>query len=146
MCIEVYHHYCCNPRFGLATKAKRLQGCGPRVSPGVKAKRSQGCEPRGSPWVTSHTPRNVRKCEGVWGSEHSLPRQLPLWEMDSWWTPKISKSNLRDQNSMVCDILYIIGKLLKHKCLKWAPIAHSDIWNTNYDQKKGRESNCQFDS
>jgi len=35
---------------------------------------------------------------------------------------------------------------LKRKCLKWARIAHLDIWNTSYGQKKGRESNCQFDS
>ncbi len=35
--------------FGLATKAKGLQGCGPRGSPGV----------------TSHIPRSVGKCEGV---------------------------------------------------------------------------------
>jgi len=34
-------------------------------SPGVKAKASQGCGPRGSRGVTSHTPRSVRKCEGV---------------------------------------------------------------------------------
>ncbi len=40
---------CRNPSLGLATKAKGLQGCGPRGSPGV----------------TSHTPGNVRKCEGV---------------------------------------------------------------------------------
>jgi hypothetical protein len=46
--------------------------------------------------------------------------------------------------------LYINGKLLKRRCLKWARIAHLDIWNTSYDQKKGRESNSQefasFDS
>jgi hypothetical protein len=47
---------------------------------------------------------------------------------------------------MACDILYIIGKLLELRCLKWAHIAHLDIWNTSYGQKKGRESNCQFDS
>jgi hypothetical protein len=41
---------------------------------------------------------------------------------------------------MDCDILYIIGKLLKRKYLKWARIAHLDIWNTSYDQKKGRKS------
>ncbi len=41
---------------------------------------------------------------------------------------------------------YIIGKLLELKCLKWAYIAHLDIWNTSYGQKKGRESNSQFDS
>ncbi len=40
---------CRNLSFGLATKAKGLQGCGPKESPGV----------------TSHTPGNVRKCEGV---------------------------------------------------------------------------------
>jgi hypothetical protein len=43
-------------------------------------------------------------------------------------------------------VLYINEKLLKRKCLKWARIAHLDIWNTSYGQKKGRESNCQFDS
>jgi hypothetical protein len=32
------------------------------------------------------------------------------------------------------------------KCLKWAHIAHLDIWNTSYGQKKGQESNFQFDS
>ncbi len=47
---------------------------------------------------------------------------------------------------MDCSVLYIIGKILKRRCLKWARIAHSDIWNTSYDQKKGQESNCQFDS
>ncbi len=35
---------------------------------------------------------------------------------------------------------------MKHKCLKWACITHLDIWNTCYGQKKGRESNWQFDS
>jgi hypothetical protein len=47
---------------------------------------------------------------------------------------------------MTHGVLYIIGKLLKPRCLKWARIAHSDIWNISYGQKKGRESNCQFDS
>ncbi len=56
---------CRNPNFGLATKAKGLQGCGPKGSPGIKTKRLQGCEPRRSPGVTSHIPGSVRKCEGV---------------------------------------------------------------------------------
>jgi hypothetical protein len=47
---------------------------------------------------------------------------------------------------MDCDVPYIIGKLLKRRCLKWARIAQFNIWNTSYGQKKGRESNCQFDS
>jgi hypothetical protein len=35
---------------------------------------------------------------------------------------------------------------LKLGCLKWALMTHLDIWNTSYGQKKGRESNWQFDS
>jgi hypothetical protein len=35
---------------------------------------------------------------------------------------------------------------LERRCLKWAWIAHLDIWNTSYGQKKGWESNWQFDS
>ncbi len=50
----------------------------------------------------------------------TLPKQLPLEELESRWT--------------------------KHRCLKWAHITHLDIWNTSYGQKKGRESNWQFDS
>jgi hypothetical protein len=37
---------------------------------------------------------------------------------------------------MACDVFYTIGKLLKHKCLKWACIAHLNISNTSYGQKK----------
>jgi hypothetical protein len=66
--------------------------------------------------------------------------------MESRWTSKTSETNLRGQISMACGVLYIIGKLLERRCLKWARIAHLDIWNTSYGQKKGRESNCQFDS
>jgi len=91
-----------------------------------------------------------RECKKVWGSVRdwtiTLPRQLPLWEMESRWTSETSESNYRGQTSMSCDVLYIIGKLLKRRCLKWARIAHLDIWNTSYGQKKGHESNCQFDS
>jgi hypothetical protein len=47
---------------------------------------------------------------------------------------------------MACGVLYIIEKLLKRRCLKWAHIAHLNIWNTSYGQKKGRESNCQSNS
>jgi hypothetical protein len=49
---------------------------------------------------------------------------------------------------MACGALYINGKLLKRRCLKC--IAHLDIWNASYDQKKVWESNSResasFDS
>jgi hypothetical protein len=47
---------------------------------------------------------------------------------------------------MNCKVLYIVWKLLKCKCLKWAHITHLNIKNTSYGQKKSRELNCQFDS
>jgi hypothetical protein len=80
----------------------------------------------------------------------TLPRQLPLWEVESRWTPETSESDCRGQTSMDCDVLYIIGKRLKRRYLKWARISHLEIWNTSYGQKKGRESNSResasFDS
>jgi hypothetical protein len=90
-----------------------------------------------------HILPGVWECVRDWTL--TLPRQLPLWEMESRWTPKTSENYLKGQNSMACDVFYIIRKLLECKCLKWARIAHLDIWNTSYSQKKGRESNCQFD-
>jgi len=76
----------------------------------------------------------------------TLPKQLPLWEMESRWTPETLETNLRNQNSIACGVPYIIGKLLERRCLKWARITHLDIWNTSYGQKQGRESKWQFDS
>jgi hypothetical protein len=67
---------------------------------------------------------------------------------ESWspkWTHESSKHNFRDQNQLVQKILYIIEKLLKCKFQKCAFMTHLDIWNTSYGQKKGRESNWQFD-
>jgi hypothetical protein len=87
-----------------------------------------------------------RKCEKVWGNQPSHPKGVPLWELESRWNPKSSKGNCRGQNSMAWRVSYINGKILERRYLKWALIAHLDIWNTSYGQKKGRESNWQFDS
>jgi hypothetical protein len=46
---------------------------------------------------------------------------------------------------MARNFFYTIGKLSKHRCLKWARMTHLDIWNTRYGQKKGWESSWQFD-
>jgi hypothetical protein len=134
---------CCrNPSFGLTTKAKGLQGCGPKgKKPGTQGKGIAKVQAKRKPG--SHITYS-RYCNKVWGSVRewtlTLPRQLPLWEMESRWTPETSKSELRGQNSMACGLIYIIGKLLERRCLKWARIAHLNIWNVSYGQKKGRES------
>jgi hypothetical protein len=89
-----------------------------------------------------HTPKSARKCEGI---DLHTPRELPYWGLESQWTSKCSKSNYRGQNSMAWKVFYIIRKLLEGGCLKWARIAHLDIWNISYGQKKGQKSNWQFD-
>jgi len=131
---------CHSPNFGLVTKAKRLQGCELRRSPGSQSKKDA------SVWVKKKPRNHITyswDCKKMWRSMKewtlTLPRQLPLWEMESRWTSKTSESNFKGQNSMTCDVLYIIGKLLELRCLKWACITHLDIWNTKLWPKEGPE-------
>jgi hypothetical protein len=124
----------------------RNPGSPKKGSPGAKAKTLEACGPRGSPGVITYS-REFKEVRGsVRECALTLPRQLPFWERESRWTPETSECELKGQISMDCCALHIVGKLLKRRCLKWARIAHLDISNTSYGQKKGRESNWQFDS
>jgi len=67
-------------------------------------------------------------------------------KMESFGTSENSEDDLRGQMSSPCCILYINEKVLKRRCPKWPRIGHLDICSPSYGQKKGRESNCQFDS
>jgi hypothetical protein len=88
-----------------------------------------------------------RECKRVWGKKTlMLPSELPCWELKSRWTPECLENDCKGRNPMAWKVLHIIRKLLKCRCLKWACITHLNIWNTSYGQKKGRESNWQFDS
>jgi hypothetical protein len=69
---------------------------------------------------------------------------MGTWE--STGTPQILEFDCRGQNTSHYDVVYIIGKLLKRRCRKWACMSHLDICSTSYGEKKGRESNWQFDS
>jgi hypothetical protein len=83
----------------------------------------------------------------VWGNEP--PHSQVNSHCMSWSpkrTPKFLEHNCRGQNPSAQKFLFIIEKLLKHRCLKWARIAHLDIWNTSHDQRKGWEWNWHFDS
>jgi len=75
----------------------------------------------------------------------TLPSELPLWELESRWTSKCLEDDFKGQNPMDWRVIYTIRKLLKPRCLKWACMTHLNMWNTRYDQKKGWESNWQFD-
>jgi hypothetical protein len=70
--------------------------------------------------------------------------EMGTWE--STRTPEISEFNCRGQNTLDCGVLYIIRKLLKCRCRKWACMSHLDIFSTSYGKKKSQESNWQYDS
>jgi hypothetical protein len=54
----------------------------------------------------------------------TLPRELPLWELESQWASEFSENDHRGQNSLDWGVLYIIGKFLERRCLKWARVTH----------------------
>jgi len=66
------------------------------------------------------------------------------WESSG--TPATSELDNRGQNTLPWGVIYIVGKVLKCKCRKWPRMSHLDICSTSYGQKKGWESNWQFDS
>jgi hypothetical protein len=84
--------------------------------------------------------KGARECGRVWKWTLTLPNELPFWELESQWTLETLESDRKGQNPFPWKILYIIWKLLKCRCPKWARITHLDICNTSYGQKKGRES------
>jgi hypothetical protein len=101
------------------------------------------CEP--SVKLGSHISCS-RESEKVWEEwTPTLPSELSFWELKSRWTPKFSKNDSKDQNSLIEEFLISLKKLLERRCLKWVRMTHLDTSNTSYGQKKGRESNCQFD-
>jgi hypothetical protein len=83
----------------------------------------------------------------------------PLWVKfeDETHTPKSgnfessgthenSELDRRGQNTLHWGVLYTIEKVLKCRCPKWPRMSHFDICSPSYGQKKGWESNWQFDS
>jgi hypothetical protein len=79
------------------------------------------------------------KCEG----EAHTPKSGKL---ESYGTPENLELNCRGQISFHLSVLDVVGKVLKCKCSKWPRMSHLDICSPSYGQKKGRESNWQFDS
>jgi hypothetical protein len=81
--------------------------------------------------------------EGVVRSPFTLPKN-GTWESSR--TLKNSECNRKGQNTSHSNVFYTVGKVFKCRCPKWPRMNHLDICSTSYGQKKGRESNWQFDS
>jgi len=56
-----------------------------------------------------------------------FPGELSFWELEFRWTSESSESDCKGQDLLNRRVLYIIGKLLERKCLKWARMTHLDI-------------------
>jgi hypothetical protein len=72
----------------------------------------------------------------------------PLWAKceGEAHTPKNSELEFKGQNTSHWGVLVVIEKVLKCRCPKWPHMSHLDICSPSYGQKKGQESNWQFDS
>jgi hypothetical protein len=79
----------------------------------------------------------------VWGWTLTLGKSEDL---ESSGTPECLGFNIKAQNTLHWGDLGVIGKVLKRRYRKWPRIDHLDICNPSYGQKKGRDSNWQFDS
>jgi hypothetical protein len=108
-----------------------------------EARESKQEEARESHHILPGVLESVRECEGV--NTHT-PKATPTLGDGVSVDSRNFRERLQGSKPMSYDVFYIIWKLLERRCLKWARIAHLDIWNISYGQKKGRESNCQFDS
>jgi hypothetical protein len=84
------------------------------------------------------TPLRVK-----WEDETPTPK---VEDLESSGTPERLKFDNRGQNTSHYGVLSVIGKILKCRCPKCPRIGHLDICSPSYGQKKGRESNWQFDS
>jgi hypothetical protein len=82
----------------------------------------------------------------LWPSVGVKPNTSKVGDLESSGTTECSEFDSKAQNTSHWDVLGVIEKVLKRRYRKWPRIGHLDICNPSYGQKKGRESNCQFDS
>jgi hypothetical protein len=85
------------------------------------------------------------KCGGE--SQHSQSWGLGvLRDSQSSGTPECLEFENKAQKTFHWGVPSVIEKVLKRRYRKWPRIGHLDICSPSYGQKKGRESNWQFDS
>jgi len=82
----------------------------------------------------------------LWPSVGVKPNTSKVGDLESSGTPKCLELDSKAQNTSHWGVLGIVGKVLKRRYRKWHRIGHLEICRPSYGQKKGRESNWQFDS
>jgi len=74
------------------------------------------------------------------------PNTPKVGDLEPSRTPECLEFDSKAQNTSHWGVLGVIGKVLKRRYRKWPRIGHLNICSPSYGQKKGRESNWQFDS
>ncbi len=82
----------------------------------------------------------------LWPSVGVKPNTSKVGDLEFSGTPECLKFDSKAQNTSHWGVFGVIGKVLKRRYRKWPRIGHLDICSPSYGQKKGRESNWQFDS
>jgi hypothetical protein len=82
----------------------------------------------------------------TWPSVGWSPTLGKVEYLESFGTPECSEPDSKGQNTSHWGVLGAIGKVLKRRYRKCPRIGNSDICSPSYGQKKGQESNWQFDS
>jgi hypothetical protein len=73
------------------------------------------------------------------------PNTCKVGDLESSGTPECSKLDIKAQTTLHWGVLGVIEKVSKRRYRKFPRIGHLDIYSPSYGQKKGRESNWQFD-
>jgi len=89
---------------------------------------------------------NVDVATPFWPSVGVKPKTPKIGDLESSGTPECLDFDSKAQNTSYWGVLGVIEKVLKRRYRKWPRIGHLDIYSPSYGQKKGRESNWQFDS
>jgi hypothetical protein len=78
--------------------------------------------------------RSVGECEDE--DPHSkVSSHFGSWSPNG--LPNFQKEIAEVKTPCIEEFFYIIGKILKCRCLKWACMTHLDIYNTSHGKKKG---------
>jgi hypothetical protein len=96
--------------------------------------------------VYSSTNTSLFVAIPLWPSVGVKPNTPKVGDLESSRTPECLEFNRKAQNTSHWSFLGVIGKVLKLRYPKWPCIGNLDICSPSYGQKKGRESNWQFDS
>jgi hypothetical protein len=82
----------------------------------------------------------------LWPSVGVKPNTPKVGDLESFGTSECLELDSKAQNTSHWGVLSVIGKVLKRRYRKCPRIGRLDICRLSYGQKKGRESNWQFDS